>query len=202
MVPSCRLTLAAASYGGLARFRNVQRLHAIGTRTLLSTSGDISDMQATLQHLQALHLAEHVRSDGHALTPRQWHTTLATRMYEHRTKMDPLWNAHAVAGIEPHTGEHFLAYVDLLGTTYEASSVATGFGAYLAQPLLRAAVEGKEGLLSEAEASTLLEKCMLVLWYRHGRASDLVQMAKVTGEGVVVSAPYKLSSDWSVAESV
>jgi 20S proteasome alpha/beta subunit len=54
----------------------------------------------------------------------------------------------------------FLAYVDLLGTTYSASTLATGYGAYIAVPILRNEVEGRENTLTEEEALGILEKCM------------------------------------------
>ena len=38
-----------ASYGSLARFQDVERLMAVGKRTLLGASGDMSDFQY-LQH--------------------------------------------------------------------------------------------------------------------------------------------------------
>ena len=68
----------------------------------------------------------------------------------------------------------FLAYVDLLGTTYTASTLATGYGAHIAQPLLRKAVEGYEDVLTEAQAFDILETCMRVLFYRDARSLDKV----------------------------
>ena len=47
------------------------------------------------------------------------------------------------------TRRSFLGYVDLLGTTYTASTLATGYGSMIAQPLLRQAVEGRERTLDE-----------------------------------------------------
>ena len=70
--------------------------------------------------------------------------------------------------------DRFLAYVDLLGTTYTASTLATGYGAYLAQPLLRTAVEGREDTLTEEEARKIIEDCMRVLFYRDARSLDKV----------------------------
>jgi len=67
-----------------------------------------------------------------------------------------------------------LAYVDLLGTTYSASTLATGYGAHIAQPLLRKAVEGYEDILTEAQALEILEKCMRVLFYRDAKSLDKV----------------------------
>lgn len=68
----------------------------------------------------------------------------------------------------------FLSYVDLLGTTYSASTLATGYGAYIAQPLLRKAVEGRENELTEEEARQIIEECMRVLFYRDARSLDKV----------------------------
>jgi 20S proteasome alpha/beta subunit len=68
----------------------------------------------------------------------------------------------------------FLGYVDLLGTTYSAPTLATGYGAYIAQPLLRKSVEGREDTLTEEEAMKILEGCMKVLFYRDARSLNKV----------------------------
>jgi len=68
----------------------------------------------------------------------------------------------------------FLAFVDLLGVTYSASTLATGYGAYIAQPLLRKAVEGREDTLTEHEARTILEDALRVLFYRDARSINQV----------------------------
>ncbi len=68
----------------------------------------------------------------------------------------------------------FLAYVDLLGVTYSASTLATGYGAYIAQPLLRKAVEGRENSLTEPEARAILENALRVLYYRDARSTNQV----------------------------
>jgi 20S proteasome alpha/beta subunit len=68
----------------------------------------------------------------------------------------------------------FLGYVDLLGTTYSASTLATGYGSYIAQPLLRKYVEGREDTLTEEEATEILETCMKVLFYRDARSLNKV----------------------------
>lgn len=65
-----------------------------------------------------------------------------------------------------------LSCVDLLGVTYTASTIATGYGAYIAQPLLRKEVEGREMTLSKDEAEHILETCMRVLFYRDARSLD------------------------------
>lgn len=64
--------------------------------------------------------------------------------------------------------------MDLKGNSYQSKTIATGFGAYLAQPMLRKAVEGNEDTLTENEARKLLEECMKVLYYRDARSLNKV----------------------------
>ena len=70
----------------------------------------------------------------------------------------------------------FLSFVDLLGTTYSASTLATGYGAHIAQPLLRKSVEGRENTLTEEEAFKIIENSMRVLYYRDARSIDKVKI--------------------------
>lgn len=95
----------SASYGSLARFRNVQRMTALGGNTLMGTSGDISDFQHLKALLHQYHRTETCLDDGHTMTPRQWHTALAALLYKRRTKIDPLWTSNVLAGVDPVTGE-------------------------------------------------------------------------------------------------
>lgn len=84
-------------------------------------------------------------------------------MYGRRSKVDPLWNSLVLAGVDKTNGQSFLGYIDLLGTTYQSTTIATGFGLHLAQPLLRSEVEGREQDIDEAEARKIMENCMKVL---------------------------------------
>jgi 20S proteasome subunit beta 7 len=64
--------------------------------------------------------------------------------------------------------------VDLRGTTWQSDSIATGFGSYLAQPLLRKALDQHGENMSEEQAATLLDDCMRVLFYRDARSLNRV----------------------------
>ena len=66
--------------------------------------------------------------------------------------------------------------MDLLGTTYTSSTIATGYGAHIAQPLLRKAVEGNEETLTEEAAIKILNDCMRVLYYRDARSLNKVKL--------------------------
>lgn len=194
--PSPFLTGTLASYGSLARFKDVQRLHAVGNHTVLGASGDMSDFQYIRSLLDDLVIEEFTEQDEHTLGPAEIHEYLSQLMYARRSKMNPLWNSLVVGGykngkkcfdsnflvLHSMTEEsivhcRFLAYVDLLGTTYSASTIATGYGSYIAQPLLRKAVEGREDALTEREAQTILEQSLLVLFYRDARSLDKASLA-------------------------
>lgn len=73
----------------------------------------------------------------------------------------------------------FLSYVDLVGVTYSSPSLATGFGAHLATPLLRKELDsrGPEGEkeLTEEEAVKIVRNCMKVLFYRDARSLNKVR---------------------------
>ena len=101
-------------------------------------------------------------NDGFNYTPKMLFTWLTRVLYQRRSKFNPLWNTYIVGGFqdgEPyvaleyncsrhwHASEKwkhvklvhhssscsYLGYVDKIGTAYEAPTLASGFGAYLAQ---------------------------------------------------------------------
>ncbi|KAF8152357.1 proteasome endopeptidase complex beta subunit [Crassisporium funariophilum] len=189
-----------ASYGSLARFKDVQRLHAVGSTTVIGAGGDMSDFQYIQTMLNELMIDEYTAQDGHTLGPAEVHEYLAQVMYARRTKMNPLWNALLVGGFKD--GKRFLSYVDLLGTTYSASTLATGYGGHIAQPLLRKAVEGREDTLTEAEALNIIETSMRVLFYRDARSLNKYQVATITAAGVSISESKHLDTSWDFAEGI
>lgn len=188
------------SYGKMARFRDIHRLLPVGDNTVIGASGDISDYQAIEQIINKLLINESSLDDQHKLLPGHIYEYLSYIMYNRRSKFDPLWNSLVVGGFS--NGESFLGYVDLKGTTYKATTIATGYGAHLAQPLLRKHVEGREKVLTEEEARKILEESLRVLYYRDCNAFNKVQIATVTAAGTKVSEPYVLETNWNVAKYV
>lgn len=189
-----------ASYGSLARFKDVQRLHQVTDTTVLGASGDISDFQSVQHMLRSLMISENNHDDGHTLGTSNIFEYLCRLMYSRRTKMNPLWNTFVVGGV--HNGEGFLGYVDLRGSHYKSDTIATGFGSYLAQPILRKATEQRTEPLTEEEAREVLENCMRVLYYRDARSMNKIQISKITSAGSEISEPYVLETEWSFAEQI
>lgn len=89
-----------ASYGSLARFKDVQRLHPVGDHTVIGAGGDMSDFQYIQSFLDELMIDEFAAQDGHTLGPAEIHEYLSQVMYGRRSKMDPLWNALLVGGFK------------------------------------------------------------------------------------------------------
>jgi 20S proteasome subunit beta 7 len=196
------------SYGSMAKYKDARRLISIN-KTLIGGGGEYSDFQSVTELLKrnaleelctsdSLYEEDNVLGNGEDDARQTWNYLRAV-MYNRRNKMNPLWNDLVVAGFDAEN-ECFLGLVDKIGTTYEDTYIATGFGSYLALPILR---EKWNDNLSEGEARALLEDCMKVLFYRDCRALNRIQIAKVTQEGgVLISDPYELETEWSSASFV
>jgi 20S proteasome subunit beta 7 len=185
-----------ASYGSLARFRQVSRFTSVGD-TLIGGSGDISDFQHIKNSLEEAETEDACVGDGIVRSPHAIFSWLSRVYYGRRNKFNPLWNQLLVAGARD--GVPFLGYVDLHGTTYEDNEIATGYGAYLARPLLRNAWKKD---LTQEEAHGVLVKAMEVLYYRDCRALNRVEFAVVTAKGVEISPAVELETKWDFKQFV
>jgi len=138
-------------------------------------------------------------------TARNIHTYMSKVMYKRRSDFNPLWNHILVAGLD-EADKPFLASVDLLGTTFSAPTLATGFGAHLAQPILRRVVPDDKAseALSQEEAVKTVKECMKVLFYRDARSMDKYSIAVITKEGKVdLKEDVKLEQQsWAFAEGI
>lgn len=139
-------------------------------------------------------------SAGHTLNAKNLHTYLSKIFYKRRSDFKPLWNQVLVAGLDGED-KPFLASADLLGTTFSSPSLATGFGAHLAQPLLRKIVPDEEAAskLSLQSALEAVKQCLNVLFYRDARSIDRYSIAVVTKSGIDLKENEKLDNqNWSL----
>jgi 20S proteasome subunit beta 7 len=161
-------------------------------------------MQYIDRLLTRLDIGELNAADSHHLNAKNLHTYLAKVLYKRRSDFDPLWNHILVAGVLPD-GAPFLSSADLLGTTFEAPSIATGFGAHLAQPMMRKLVPDEasvEGVTKE-QAVEAIKAAMKVLFYRDARSMDKYSMAIVTKDGVELDEDLKLENQsWAFADKI
>ncbi|KAL1304944.1 hypothetical protein AAFC00_003855 [Neodothiora populina] len=196
-----------ASYGSLARFTDVKRLHKFNNQAVVGFGGDVSDMQYLDRLLNTLSVEQNYSDSDErtALSAKNLHTYISKVMYKRRSDFNPLWNAILVAGIDDE-GKPFLASADLLGTTFSAPTLATGFGAHLAQPILRRAVadENAAAALSKEDAVKAVKECMKVLFYRDARSLDNYSIAVVDKETKVdLKENEQLENQsWAFAESI
>ncbi|KAH7431205.1 hypothetical protein KP509_08G036200 [Ceratopteris richardii] len=179
------------SYGSTLRYKSVERLKAVGKSTVIGASGEISDFQQIMRYLDELTLKDKMWDDGNTLGPKEVHNYLCRVMYNHRNKFDPLWNTLILGGVK--NGVKYLGMVSMIGVHFEENHVASGFGNHLARPIFRD--EWKEDLSLE-EGILLLEKCFRVLLYRDRSAVNKLQVANITAEGITISKPYALRTEW------
>ncbi|KAJ6186940.1 hypothetical protein N7519_001848 [Penicillium mononematosum] len=189
-----------ASYGSLARFSDVKRLRNFGDKAMVGFGGDVSDMQY-LDRLLRLHgyQGELLASRQHAQRQEPAHV-----FYKRRSEFNPLWNHVLVAGFDGQ-GEPFLSSADLLGTTFSAPHLATGFGAHLAVPILRRKFPEGTPLeqVSKEEAVEALKECLKVLFYRDARSSDKYSIAVITKDGIDLKEDEQIQGQsWAFAERI
>jgi len=211
------------SYGSMARYTSLERIRKVNNTTIVGAGGEYSDFQTIVKVLEELSIADFCEDDQTPLTPREIYSYLSRLMYGRRTKVNPLYNQVIIAGVTPpekkeeketkegkkgdkkeekdkeSPSNFFLGTVDLYGSTYEDNILATGYGKYMAIPLLRKAWKAD---LTEAEAKTLLEDCMRVLYYRDCRTINKFLISKVTKDGPSISQPYSLTTQWEYSRFV
>ncbi|XP_054153460.1 proteasome subunit beta type-4-like [Oppia nitens] len=190
-----------ASYGSLARFRNTKRVFKVNDKCLVGCSGDIADYQFLIRAIDQKMIDEDNHNDDHTLTPNALFSWLTRVHYNRRSKFDPLWCQWVIGGLNSDD-QPFLGYVDKLGTAYECPAIATGYGSYIAIPLLRQALDEAGGKLTEEQAKQVIQKCLTVLYYRDARSFNKYELAVVKKSGATVEGPLTLDSNWSIAHYV
>jgi 20S proteasome subunit beta 7 len=203
----------------------VKRLRTFANTSVIGFGGDVSDMQYLDRHLAELAIDE---AYGHpALEPEEAEVApdaapasgasptgmlnaanlykyLTKLLYARRNKFDPLWNQLLVAGLDS-VQKPFLGSVDLRGTAFTSPSLATGYGAAMAQPIMRryAATEEDAAKLTREQAVEIVRECMKVLFYRDARSWDVYSLAVVTAKGVELSETEKLENQsWAFADRI
>jgi len=188
------------SYGSMARFREVSRVMKVNSTTVMAAAGDYADYQHLKERLERMNINEEVMDDGFELPPTAVHSYLTRLMYQRRSKFKPLWNTLTVAGYKD--GYPFLGSIDKIGIAFEAPTVASGFGAYLSQPLLRKAQEEDPKNFTYEKARQAIENCLKVLYYRDARSYNRYEIAIIDNDGVRIEKPQSANTNWEIAKMV
>jgi len=181
-----------ASYGNQARYKDMCRMKKVGEYSLLGASGEMSDFQYMGEQLDEMANEDWLNEDGCSMGPKAYASYINRVMYNRRSKMNPLYNQFVIVGKKKEEAP-FLAFCDHQGTYFEEDFVATGFGTYLAMPILRN--EWKADM-SEEEAKKMMMKCLQVCFYRDCRAYYKIQIGTCTGTEVKISEPMELDHFW------
>mmetsp|Transcript_110842 Transcript_110842/g.357789 ORF Transcript_110842/g.357789 Transcript_110842/m.357789 type:complete len:242 (+) Transcript_110842:74-799(+) len=184
-----------ASYGSQARYKDVCRLKKVGKYTLLGASGEYSDFQYIGDLLDELDDTDFLHEDGCNMGPHEYSSYIGRVMYNRRSKFNPLYNQFVVAG-KKKDGKLHLSFVDHQGTAFEEDFIATGFGSYLAMPILRNEWRAD---MSLEEAKALVTKCLQICFYRDCRAFCKIQIATCDGKTQDISEPMNLEHYWGHA---
>merc|ERR1719221_1931812 len=180
------------SYGSQARYKNECRMKKVGDYSLLGSSGEHSDFQHMGHLLEELEDEDFLAEDGCKKGPHEYSSYIGRVMYNRRSKMDPLWNQFVVVGKKKDEAPK-LMFVDHQGTAFEDDFCATGFGSYLAMPILRN--EWKPDI-SLADAKALIIKCLQVCFYRDARAFNKIRFGYCDGENVTIEEPFSMTHKW------
>jgi 20S proteasome subunit beta 7 len=161
-------------------------------------------MQYIDRLLESMDIRENYSAHGNQLNAKNLHTYLSKVLYKRRSEFNPLWNHILVAGFDGEK-KPFLSSADLLGTTFSAPHLATGFGAHLAIPILRRLFPEERPIaeITKEEAVSALKDCLKVLWYRDARSLDKYSLAVITQEGIQVLEDQQIEAQsWAFAETI
>ncbi|KAF8819738.1 putative 20S proteasome subunit beta 7 [Cardiosporidium cionae] len=182
-----------ASYGKLARYKNIQRMYTCGSHTLIGGGGELSDLQHLHDILQEENMSDWVYEDANSMDPSEFASYASRILYQKRSKLTPLLTSLIVAGYKDN--KPFLGYTDQFGTIFEEKFVATGMARYLSPSLL---LEKYKPGMTEQEARDLLMDCWKVLLARNTGSFNRIQFATATEEGVAIEDPIKITVSWDL----
>lgn len=92
--------------------------------------------------------------------------------------------------------------MDKLGTAFTDKAICTGYGAHIALPMLRDAIEKKPNL-SQAEGIALIEKSMEILFYRDARSYPKYQLGILDKDGgITIEGPIVVKENWEIANMI
>jgi 20S proteasome subunit beta 7 len=174
-------------------------MRTVGKSTIVGGSGDMADFDSLAHTLEEIEIEYDEWADGHEIQPKSVHQTVTRIMYNRRTKMDPLWNTLVVGGF--NKDGPYLGYCDKVGVAYTDDTMASGYGAHIALPIIRSAYEANPEM-TEEEATKLMNRCLNVMFYRDARTFNRYQIAIANANGVSISEPYSLETNWTAADMV
>eukprot|EP00758_Cryptobia_borreli_P008075 Tbor_TRINITY_DN5355_c4_g3::TRINITY_DN5355_c4_g3_i1::g.4677::m.4677/K02736/PSMB4; 20S proteasome subunit beta 7 len=183
------------SYGSLAKWPNIPRIKIIGNHTAICATGDYADFQNVCNTLESATIDDKMYADGIDKTPEELFCYLHRTMYSKRSKFEPALCQIVLVG-SSEKGKDFIGAVDDIGTKWSTKTVATGYGAHIAIPLMRKALEANNDKLTREQALAVIRDCLKTLFYRECRAINKFQIADAANGKVIISDPFTVDTKW------
>jgi len=203
------------SYGGLRKYKDINRIITVNENCMLAASGDVADF-IELERM----IEEQVRSDevcadhGVQFNAKSLHAFIQTVFYGRRTKQNPFWLTVAVGGFEgKNKSKPFLGVVDSLGVSWEAPHVTTGFGGMIAGPFLELKTQYGDNEAGEANTSDnlsrekaleMVKRGLSVVNYRDKmtiNSWNVGEVSKTVG-AKLISQNEELPTNWKLAHLI
>ncbi|EJW03717.1 hypothetical protein EDEG_01988 [Edhazardia aedis USNM 41457] len=203
------------TYGGLSKFTNLQRTFKLSSSTIISYTGEYSDIMFLHKALRY-----EILKDNIEISPIEIHRLLQRVIYGKRSDYEPInVNVNVLGKSDSNEDESlfspvivypenykdngfFLGSVNEKGNFFFNDVICTGFGAYLVTPFLREKVEGKWENISRDQAVKIAEDAMRILIYRDCFALNKIQIGIVESNFCDVSQPYVLNTEWEMGREV
>ncbi|CCW59891.1 unnamed protein product, partial [Phytomonas sp. EM1] len=182
------------SYGSLAKWPNIPRIKIIGSYSAICGTGDYADFQYMSSLVENNIIRKQMYSNVDELGPSEIFSFLHRKIYEKRCDFEPCLCHFVFIGCRD--GETFLGGVDDVGTRWTDDCVAMGYGAHLAIPLIRDALEKNPNGLPREKAVELMKDCLRIVFYRECRSINKFQIADATNDSVSISEPFSVDTNW------
>jgi len=179
------------SYGSMARFYGVQRVHKVNKNTILGANGDLADFQHIWKLIEQKQIEVESKMEGKNIGPLALHTWLTRLNYNKRCKFDPYWVEWVIGGIQD--GKPFLGYVDKRGTCFTEKAICSGVFGQMAYPLLRE-YEDSPIKLTEEKAREIVTKVLEIYFSRACYSTYTYNIAIVKlDKEAKVEGPFELN---------
>merc|ERR1711962_1208494 len=190
------------AYGGLHRFRDIDRMVKLNPNVLLTYTGDVADFQNLREYMEDIQRDEEMYDDGPDLGPTEYFNLLERIMYNKRSKNNPFWNTLIVAGYDVAKDKAFLGQIDSKGSSFEADLIGTGFGGFLVHPLMERELEKIDGVPTKEQAEIIMERALKVLYYRDKSTYNKWSLGTAQKDCSSIEQSRELVTDWSIAKLI
>lgn len=191
------------AYGGLHRFRNIDRIIKLNSNVLLTYTGDVADFQHLREYMEDVQRENDMTDDGCELGPVEYFNLIERIMYNRRSKNNPFWNTLIIAGYDKQNKKPFLGQIDSKGSSFQAGLIGTGFGGFLVHPLMERNIEGLDGVMpTKEQATSIMERALKVLHYRDKSTYNKWSMGHAEEDNATIDPTRELETNWEIAKLI